>query len=199
VRYPVSWSVVFGDIHLIFLQPSPLRWIWSLYSNFVGGSVPQDCQIYAQSLMSNGVGFPLWFPEPGGCLPMGYRMKGVSIGDVGLITPDGAFDYLFNICLPLDDPANINRVPENFLPLEPWDPSDVHKIAFAYPPGGHVASGSIERLGFVLRYSVDHADQSFGPEASQSISDTNTHSNASHHRVPYSRSQMVHLGRTCET
>jgi hypothetical protein len=48
-------------------------------------------------------------------------MKGVSIGDVGLITPDGAFDYLFNICLPSDDPVNINRVPENFLPLEPWD------------------------------------------------------------------------------
>lgn len=71
--------------------------------------------------MPKRVGFPLWFPEPGRRLPVEYRMKGVSIGDVGLITPDGAFDYLFNICLPSDDPVNINRVPENFLPLEPWD------------------------------------------------------------------------------
>jgi len=100
--------------------------------------------------MPIGMGFPLWFPEPGRRLPVEYRMKGVSIGDVGLITPDGAFDYLFNICLPRDDPVNVNRVPENFVPLESWDPSDVHEVEFAYPPGGHVASGSIERLVFIL-------------------------------------------------
>jgi hypothetical protein len=87
-------------------------------------------------------------------------MKGVSIGDVGLITPDGAFDYLFNICLPSDDPVNINRVPENFLPLEPWDRSDIHEVAFAYPRGGHVASGSINRLAFIQQYSVDYGDDS---------------------------------------
>jgi hypothetical protein len=99
--------------------------------------------------MPSGIGFPLWFPEPGRRLPSEYRTKGVSIGDVGLITPDGAFDYLFNIYLPRGDPVNINGVPENFLPLETWSPSDIHEVEFVYPPGGHIASRSIERLLFI--------------------------------------------------
>ncbi|KAF9536616.1 hypothetical protein CPC08DRAFT_591882, partial [Agrocybe pediades] len=32
--------------------------------------------------------------------------QGISIGDVGTLTPSGSFSFLFNICLPHDDPVN---------------------------------------------------------------------------------------------
>ena len=100
--------------------------------------------------MPTGKSFPLWVPEPGLSLPLDYRLRGVSIGDVGLITPDGAFDYLFNICCPSTNPVNHNGVPEDFEPIRDWNYSaDVNEVEFLYPPGGHVASSLIERSGFV--------------------------------------------------
>ncbi|KAJ3511904.1 hypothetical protein NLJ89_g3841 [Agrocybe chaxingu] len=52
--------------------------------------------LYEQHLMHNGRGYPLWIPQPNIRLPIPYRAKGVSIGDVGIITAYGAFDFLFN-------------------------------------------------------------------------------------------------------
>ncbi|KAJ7843054.1 hypothetical protein B0H14DRAFT_2265648, partial [Mycena olivaceomarginata] len=45
-------------------------------------------------------GFPLYDPGPRQTLPQEYRNTGVAIGDVGRITPEGAFDFFFNIYLP---------------------------------------------------------------------------------------------------
>ncbi|KAJ7843698.1 caspase domain-containing protein, partial [Mycena leptocephala] len=45
----------------------------------------------------------------------------VAIGDVGKVTPDGNFDFFFNIYLPADHPIDAN-VPEGFAPLSPYDP-----------------------------------------------------------------------------
>ncbi|KAF8624198.1 hypothetical protein AX17_007187 [Amanita inopinata Kibby_2008] len=52
--------------------------------------------------------------------------KGVRIGDVGRATPDGAFDFLFNICLPRDHPINPHVLPEGFETLH-LDRNDVSK------------------------------------------------------------------------
>ena len=63
-------------------------------------------------------GFPLWIPQPDETLPRSYQQQGVSIGDVGIFTPDGGFDFLFNICLPAGHPSNPEVLPEGFVPLE---------------------------------------------------------------------------------
>ena len=72
--------------------------------------------IYQRHLEVKGYGFPLWIPPANQNLPIQYRRTGVRIGDVGIITPDGAFSFLFNICLPRDDPVN-RSLPEDFYPI----------------------------------------------------------------------------------
>ncbi|KAJ7603733.1 hypothetical protein FB45DRAFT_701851, partial [Roridomyces roridus] len=64
-------------------------------------------------------GMPLYLPGPGENLPQEYQRHGVSIGDVGSLTPHGDFDFFFNIYLPADDPVNAIGTPENFFPLTP--------------------------------------------------------------------------------
>ncbi|KAF8336680.1 hypothetical protein F5887DRAFT_1246950 [Amanita rubescens] len=49
-------------------------------------------------MMTHGAGYPLYMPTPYRGLPAAYRKKGIRIGDVGMITPNGAFDFLFNAC-----------------------------------------------------------------------------------------------------
>jgi hypothetical protein len=48
---------------------------------------------------------------------MAYRKKGIRVGDVGVITPNGGFDFLFNACRQPEGPDGaINPValPEGF-------------------------------------------------------------------------------------
>lgn len=47
-------------------------------------------------------------------LPIEYREVGIDIGDVGIITPDGGFDFLFNIWLPSSHPVNPRNLPPDF-------------------------------------------------------------------------------------
>lgn len=56
----------------------------------------------------------MWEPSPSASLPDVIRLKGVSIGDVGIVGDDGYFDRLFNICCPADSAENYNGVPEGF-------------------------------------------------------------------------------------
>ncbi|KAJ7614116.1 hypothetical protein FB45DRAFT_938019 [Roridomyces roridus] len=78
-----------------------------------------DSESYCSQLLRCGRGFPLYLPGPGGNFPPEYQRHGVSIGDVGSVTPRGGFDFLFNIYLPVDDPVNVIGTPENFCPLTP--------------------------------------------------------------------------------
>jgi hypothetical protein len=85
----------------------------------------------------------LYVPGPQINLPVQYRREGVAIGDVGRVTPEGNFDFFFNIYLPADHPINVN-VPEGFVPLSPSDPIDVGHYDF--DPGNYVASPSIHEM-----------------------------------------------------
>ena len=88
-------------------------------------------------------GIPLWIPQPDMQLPIPYRAKGVCIGDVGLVTALGGFDFLFNICRARDDPINPQTLPDNFVPVDPpLDPTDVGRFR-EFSSGSYLASSSI--------------------------------------------------------
>jgi hypothetical protein len=103
-----------------------------------------DSEIYARILLAKKHGYPLWLPEPFSNLPREYRKKGVSVGDLGIITSDGAFDFLFNICLPSHHPINSGRVPSGFLPLELDRHRDIATAPEMHSPGCDIASTSIK-------------------------------------------------------
>ncbi|KAF9525999.1 hypothetical protein CPB83DRAFT_725788, partial [Crepidotus variabilis] len=62
-------------------------------------------------------GTPLWIPGPSTSLPISYRRKGVSIGDVGTLTKQGAFRFFFNIFEEATSDINGGMVPDGFVPL----------------------------------------------------------------------------------
>ncbi|KAJ6520880.1 hypothetical protein DFH09DRAFT_225085, partial [Mycena vulgaris] len=92
-----------------------------------------ESEIYCNRLLYHKRGFPLYVPEPHGNLPAEYQRSGVRIGDVGRVTPEGAFDFLFNIYHPSEHPININGVPEEFSPLPSYLAGDV--VRLNYGPG----------------------------------------------------------------
>jgi hypothetical protein len=75
-------------------------------------------QVYSRLLLPYAHGVPLWKPEPDSDLPPEYLETGILVGDVGILTPEGGFDYLFNICYPANHPVNNRGVPEEFIPIE---------------------------------------------------------------------------------
>ncbi|KIM79237.1 hypothetical protein PILCRDRAFT_36666, partial [Piloderma croceum F 1598] len=48
-------------------------------------------------LLLEKLGYPLWYPDLDENLPATYREHGVRIGDVGIITEGGQFDFIFNV------------------------------------------------------------------------------------------------------
>ncbi|KAF8157618.1 hypothetical protein K438DRAFT_1529029, partial [Mycena galopus ATCC 62051] len=103
-----------------------------------------ESEVYCNQLLRKKRGFPLYDPEPRQTLPLEYRMSGVAIGDVGRITPEGSFDFFFNIYLPADHPVNNNDVPEAFCPLPLYESRDVYHRS--YPAGNHISTSSLQRL-----------------------------------------------------
>ncbi|KAJ7875007.1 hypothetical protein B0H14DRAFT_3130894 [Mycena olivaceomarginata] len=103
-----------------------------------------ESEIYSKQILRQKRGFPLYAPEPQQTLPTEYRECGVQIGDVGTITPEGSFDFFFNIFLPSDHPINDSDVPENFQPLSGYKSKDLETQS--YGPGGDVSTASVQRL-----------------------------------------------------
>ena len=88
-------------------------------------------------------GYPLWIPQSNMVLPIPYWAQGVHVGDVGIFTENGGFDFLFNICVPRDDPINPRRLPENFISIfPPVNPTNIRKFA-EFTPGSYMASSSV--------------------------------------------------------
>jgi len=104
----------------------------------------RESDIYAQHLLRKQRGFPLYIPEPNRRLSIEYRRQGVNIGDVGIITPSGAFSFLFNICLPASHPVNPPTLPEGFQPLN-VDPLHIQHFS-DLRPRSYLASASVERF-----------------------------------------------------
>ncbi|KAJ7471529.1 hypothetical protein B0H11DRAFT_2040381 [Mycena galericulata] len=102
-----------------------------------------ESEIYWTQLLRQKRGFPLYVPGPQITLPPEYLRNGICIGDVGRVTPEGAFDFFFNIYLPADHPINQNDVPEDFVPLAPYLPQDLLRLYF--DPGHCVSTPLVQR------------------------------------------------------
>ncbi|KAF7336926.1 hypothetical protein MVEN_02129000 [Mycena venus] len=100
-----------------------------------------ESELYCSQLLRRKRGFPLYVPTPQRNLPEEYQRRGTSIGDVGRVTPEGVFDFFFNIYLPADHAINANDVPEDFYPLMPYAVKDIVHLDF--DPGSFVSSASI--------------------------------------------------------
>ncbi|KAF8972885.1 hypothetical protein BDZ97DRAFT_636061 [Flammula alnicola] len=100
-------------------SPTVTRYITGTSSAVPSIPIQKSSNIYYRHLSAKARGSPLWIPEPNNYLNVLYRRRGIAIGDVGIITDDGAFDFLFNICLPKNDPMNSGGVPDYYSPLHP--------------------------------------------------------------------------------
>ncbi|KAJ7811094.1 hypothetical protein B0H14DRAFT_3150921 [Mycena olivaceomarginata] len=98
---------------------------------------------YCSQLLRQGRGTPLYVPGPQVNLTAEYQKTGVAIGDVGRITSEGSYDFFFNIYLPADHRINAN-IPEDFVPLTPYDPVDV--AHYNFNPGNYVCSPSVNAI-----------------------------------------------------
>ncbi|KAJ7713026.1 hypothetical protein B0H14DRAFT_3017381, partial [Mycena olivaceomarginata] len=101
-------------------------------------------EIYCSQLISRKRGFPLYVPQPQINLPKEYQEHGVAIGDVGRVTPEGTFDFFFNIFLPSEHPIHANGTPEDFAPMADYKPKDVHGLN--HPPGSFVATHTVRKV-----------------------------------------------------
>ena len=100
--------------------------------------------MYYRHLAVKKRGSPLWIPEPNNSLSLQYRKKGVSIGDVGLLSESGNFNLFFNICLPHDHPVNDGGVPDGFEPVTPSTPERDHCRIRVFESDSYFASDSIQ-------------------------------------------------------
>ncbi|KAJ7822201.1 hypothetical protein B0H14DRAFT_1325149 [Mycena olivaceomarginata] len=105
-----------------------------------------DSRMYSDVLLCRGRGFPLYRPEPRPNLPEEYRRTGIAIGDVGVVTVEGGFEFFFNIYLPANNPINIDA-PEDFVPLSAC-PSRRDIDNYDFHPGDHVSTGIHKLSGF---------------------------------------------------
>ena len=109
--------------------------------------IQKSCDIYSRLLAVKGRGFPLWIPGPSANLPIEYRRVGIAVGDVGILTKSGSFDFLFNICLPKNHPINQAGVPDGFYPLDDILRSDILRHD-EFDAGSHVASTFVETVRY---------------------------------------------------
>ncbi|KAF9255075.1 hypothetical protein L218DRAFT_377677 [Marasmius fiardii PR-910] len=65
----------------------------------VFGTEEKDSLVYSRLLLQCGRGYPLWNPQPSENLSDEEQIKGIQIGDVGVLTEDGALDAFLNIGL----------------------------------------------------------------------------------------------------
>ncbi|KAF7345423.1 Tkl tkl-ccin protein kinase [Mycena venus] len=103
-----------------------------------------DSELYGRLLFPKKQGYPLFHPQPFDDLPEPARKTGTEIGDVGLITQDGAFDPIFNILRGGDDPSNRFGVPRAFEQVL-LGPKDIATHAQCHLPGSDISNTTISK------------------------------------------------------
>ena len=73
-------------------------------------------------------------------LPQTYRQNGIRVGDVGVITANGAFEFLFNVC---DDGVDPTIFSGGFEPLKPYIRTN-HKFG----PDTYLPSGCVDEVNY---------------------------------------------------
>ncbi|KAF9022897.1 hypothetical protein BDZ89DRAFT_956163, partial [Hymenopellis radicata] len=112
--------------------------------------------VYRRLLSRNGHGYPLWIPDPDENLPEAYRKDGISIGDVGLLTVDGGFDFLFNVHASANDPVNSGGVPsQSFSALN--DPHAIRKTSFIHKEKSSITSAHVTQKSIAMEGSANTA------------------------------------------
>ncbi|KAF7342801.1 hypothetical protein MSAN_01995800 [Mycena sanguinolenta] len=136
-------NAVWGNIYSAppNVNPGQILLPWNTMDETVS-----DCDNYSNQLLHQKRGFPLYSPGPPAMLPAEYRAHGIQIGDVGTVTPQGVFDFLFNIYLPGQHPININNAPDGFQPLTPEYNLSRDGLLEDYAPGIHVSTASVYKL-----------------------------------------------------
>jgi hypothetical protein len=108
------------------------------------GQVFSHSKVYCSEMLRQDRGFPLYQPAPQKNLSEEYQRHGISIGDVGTVTPEGIFDFFFNIFRSPTDPLNANGTPEGFRPMEPaYESKDI--IDLELDPGNYVSALTVRR------------------------------------------------------
>ncbi|KAJ6595617.1 hypothetical protein DFH09DRAFT_1135118 [Mycena vulgaris] len=100
--------------------------------------------LYARLLLPTCNGYPLFRPQPFDDLPAESKKRGTEIGDVGIVTSDGAFDVIFNICRAADDPCNRFGVPDDFEQVH-LGPGDVELSSHYHELGSDVSNTMISK------------------------------------------------------
>ncbi|KAJ7898670.1 hypothetical protein B0H14DRAFT_3564451 [Mycena olivaceomarginata] len=113
-----------------------------------------DSRLYSRLLLTRGHGYPLFHPQPFDDLPLEARKNGTEIGDVGVVTSDGSFDPIFNICRAANDSFNRFGVPDGFEQLR-LHPGDIAPKTLFYRPGSDVSSTKISKRRLDLEAAVE--------------------------------------------
>ncbi|KAJ7715884.1 hypothetical protein B0H16DRAFT_1251033, partial [Mycena metata] len=100
--------------------------------------------LYTRLLLPKRHGYPLFHPQPFDDLPLESRHIGTEIGDVGVVTADGSFDVIFNVCRSANDPVNRFGVPEGFEQVQ-LGLGDVAPRALYHRPGSDVSNTTINK------------------------------------------------------
>ena len=103
--------------------------------------IPKDSEVYLRLMLKHKLGYPLYGPEPKCGLPIEYRKRGVKIGDVGRITPDGAFDFLFSIDSSQASLVNPSILPRDFETIPPIGILSEDR----FQPGEHLLSNDVKQ------------------------------------------------------
>ncbi|KAJ7029921.1 hypothetical protein C8F04DRAFT_1115463 [Mycena alexandri] len=141
----VGGQFVLGDVHNHAVTNPPYTALGTSLSTFDNSHEDfSESEIYCSQLRRQKRGRPLYGPAPQTNLSAAFRRRGVAIGDVGRVTPEGTFDFFFNIFLPSEHPINGNRTPEDFSPLPLYESVDVSH--FDYSPGSHISTVTVEKV-----------------------------------------------------
>ncbi|KAJ7919662.1 hypothetical protein B0H13DRAFT_233085, partial [Mycena leptocephala] len=130
-----------------------------------------DSARYSRLLHPKGQGCPLFHPQPFDDLPPTLRQTGTRIGDVGIVTSNGAFDPIFNILDRAED--NRSGVPQGFEQVRLRHDA-IAEQRLCHLPGSDISSTTIEKRR--LGVDVGFENNVFAPAGVGAVVEVSTNS-----------------------